>query len=67
RMSGQVRIRIRYKKYVTPWFDYLLFSKEEMNKILKNTDWEVKKFINGQYGMYIAIIEKRLKAEIIVT
>lgn len=67
RMSGQVRIRIRYKKYVTPWFDYLLFSKEEMNKILKNTDWEVKKFINGQYGMYIAIIEKRLKTERIVT
>jgi hypothetical protein len=24
RMSGQVRIRVRYRTYMTPWFDYLL-------------------------------------------
>ena len=27
------RIRIRYKKYVTPWFDYLSVSKEELREI----------------------------------
>lgn len=33
RMSGQLRLRVRYKKYVTPWLDYLLVSKEEMKKL----------------------------------
>jgi hypothetical protein len=26
RMPGQARIRVRYKKYVTPWFDLLMVS-----------------------------------------
>ena len=26
RMSGQLRIRIRYQRYCTPWFDYLMVS-----------------------------------------
>ena len=33
RMSGQLRIRMRYQKYATPWFDYLLVSTEEMQDI----------------------------------
>ena len=32
RLGGQIRIRIRYKKYSTPWFDYLLVSKKEMRE-----------------------------------
>jgi len=40
RMSGQLRIRIRYRKYATKWFDYLIVSKEEMNGILRNTGWK---------------------------
>lgn len=58
RMPGQLRIRIRYKKYVTPWFDYLLVSKDEMRIILQDTGWRIKKFIDGKGGMYIAVIEK---------
>lgn len=58
RMGGQVRIRCRYKKYKTPWFDYLLVSKEELQEILKGTGWQVKKFLNSKYGSYIMILEK---------
>lgn len=57
RMSGQVKIRVRYKKYITPWFDYLIVSKEEMETILEGTGWQVKEYLeNGP--AYIAIIEK---------
>jgi len=42
-----------------PWFDYLLVSKEEMAMILRNTNWRIKKFIDGNGGVYIAIIEKK--------
>ncbi len=59
RMPGQLRLRLRYKRYVTPWFDYLLVSKEEMKNLLKDTDWKIKKFIDGDGGSYIAIIEKQ--------
>ena len=59
RMPGQLRIRIRYKKYVSPWFDYLLASKEEIEKILGDTVWMTEEFIDGKAGMYIAVMKKR--------
>jgi len=30
RVPGQVTMRIRYRKYCSPWFDYLLVSRQEM-------------------------------------
>lgn len=56
RMAGQLRIRIRYKKYITPWFDYLLVSKSQMKNILKGSGWQVKKFISSKDSHYVAII-----------
>jgi SAM-dependent methyltransferase len=61
RMSGQVRVRVRYLDYKTPWFDYLMVSQAEMEKILEGTGWQVKKFIDGSNGMYNAITEKELE------
>jgi SAM-dependent methyltransferase len=58
RMAGQARIRIRYKKYVTPWFELLLVSKEEMMAVVGDTGWEVGRFIDGSHGMYITVLEK---------
>jgi SAM-dependent methyltransferase len=59
RMPGQVKIRIRYRSFATPWFDYLLASKEEMKQILTGTGWRVKRFFSSKKGpAYIAIIER---------
>lgn len=58
RMAGQVRIRIRYQKYVGDWFDYLLVSKKEMLNILRGTGWRVKEFIDSRGPQYVAVIEK---------
>jgi SAM-dependent methyltransferase len=58
RMSGQVRIRIRYEKYKGRWFDYLMVSKEEMTQILSNTGWKVKEFLDIGDPYYIAIVKK---------
>jgi hypothetical protein len=59
RMPGQVRIRIRYRTYATPWFDYLLVSRPEMKRILQGTGWKIKKFIESTKSpAYIGIIEK---------
>jgi len=59
RMSGQMRIRIRYMKYLGKWFDYLIVSREEMRGILKGTGWKVKKFIDSSSSPYVAIIQKQ--------
>jgi len=58
RMGGQIRIKVRYKKYATPWFDYLMVSKEEMENILEGTAWKVTRFIDAGDSHYAAIIEK---------
>lgn len=59
RMAGQLRLRIRYKNYIGNWFDYLLVSKDELRKILKNTRWTVKRFINAKDGQYIMVLNKK--------
>ncbi len=58
RMPGQVRIRVRYRQYATPWFDYLLVSRNEMKGIVDGTGWKVARFIKSQDPRYIAIIER---------
>lgn len=58
RMPGQLRLRMRYKNYATPWFDYLTVSPSEMRAIVMKTGWDVVEFIEGESGVYSAIIDK---------
>jgi len=58
RMSGQIRLRARYKQYSTPWFDYLMVSKPEMEKIINGTGWKISQYIESDPSHYIAIIDK---------
>ncbi len=58
RMPGQVRLRVRYKTYRTPWYDYLLVSEEEMRKVLEHTGWRLAKVIKDQSALYVAVIDK---------
>jgi SAM-dependent methyltransferase len=58
RMGGQVRIRIRYRCYMTPWMDYLFVSKKELAAILEGTGWRATRFFDADGGRYVAVIEK---------
>jgi SAM-dependent methyltransferase len=60
RMAGQLRIRIRYRTYTTPWFDYLIVSENEMRSILGGTGWRLRRTItcSGRVPFYIAVIDK---------
>ncbi|MCY4404527.1 MAG: methyltransferase domain-containing protein [Candidatus Poribacteria bacterium] len=60
RMSGQLRLRIRYKIYATPWFDYLFVSKSELEDILVGTGWIIERYIDSDKPTYIAILRKRV-------
>ena len=60
RMSGQLKLRVRYKKYATPWFDYLFVSQAEIEDILNGTPWQVEHYINpADTPTYVAILTKR--------
>jgi len=59
RMAGQIRMRTRYRIYASPWFDYLMVSKEEMQNILDGTGWKVNRFIDSDGSTYIAIIDRK--------
>jgi 2-polyprenyl-3-methyl-5-hydroxy-6-metoxy-1,4-benzoquinol methylase len=56
--AGRVRIRVRYKRYVTPWFDLLMVTKDELRQLLDGTGWELQETIEGERGLYVAITEK---------
>jgi SAM-dependent methyltransferase len=58
RMGGQLRIRVRYRHYTTPWFDYLLASKKEMRAIIKGTGWRIRRYFGSPNASYAAVIEK---------
>jgi 2-polyprenyl-3-methyl-5-hydroxy-6-metoxy-1,4-benzoquinol methylase len=59
RLGGQIRVRVRYRFFVTPWKDYLFVSKEELNEILEGTGWKMtKSFDDEEIDQYIAVIER---------
>jgi hypothetical protein len=58
-MGGQIRMRVRFGKIVGEWFDYLLVSPEEMEKIIAVSRWQIKKFIESEQAQYFAIINKK--------
>lgn len=58
RLPGQLRIRVRYKTLATPWFDYWLASKREIEQMLKGTPWRVRRYIDGRGPQYVVVLEK---------
>ena len=58
RMPGQIRMRIRYRQYRSPWFDYLFVSKDEMHTIVEGTGWTITRFFDSGDSLYVAMMEK---------
>jgi len=52
-------MRVRYRKAVGAWFDYLFVSPEEMENIFKDTDWRIERFIAPVAANYFAVIGKK--------
>jgi SAM-dependent methyltransferase len=61
RLSGQSRIRIRYRAYVTPWFDYFRITPGELSQLLDGTGWEITRLLQSEDGLYVAVIDKQMR------
>ena len=58
RMSGQIRIRVRYRELATPWFDYLMVSPDELRELAEPAGWTVAHILESE-DTYVAVLEKR--------
>ena len=56
RLPGALRIRVRYRRYVTPWFDYLLAGPEEMRELVADTPWNLVEVIGDEDGDYVGVL-----------
>lgn len=58
RLPGALRIRVRYKRHATPWFDYLMVSPEEMRTVCEPTPWHAHEIVEptdiAESGQYYA-------------
>lgn len=57
RMAGQLRLRVRYRDLIGPWFDYLFVSPDEMASILEGTHWRITRLLQSSSAYYVAILE----------
>ncbi len=57
RMSGQLRVRIRYRTLADPWFDYLIVSPDEMAEIVDGTGWKIRRLVQDEGSSYVAVLE----------
>jgi hypothetical protein len=39
RLAGQPRLRARHRRLVTPWWDYLFCTPEELEEVIASTAW----------------------------
>jgi SAM-dependent methyltransferase len=57
RLPGQIRLRVRYRLLRTPWFDYLMVSRDELEDLLEGTGWRLARTIDSA-DTYVAVIDK---------
>ena len=55
---GQIRMRVRYKGYRTPWFDYLFVSEAELHGLVQGTGWRAAEILRSEGAVYAAVLEK---------
>lgn len=58
RMPGQVRMRVRFARMATEWFDYLFLSPAELETLTHAAGWEIEHVTDPDPG-YLAVLRPR--------
>ena len=56
RMGGVERLRVRYRRFATPWYDVLFASREEVARLAQGAGWIAERFVDAGAG-YVAVLE----------
>ena len=57
RLPGEIRMRVRYEQYSTPWFDWLLMSRNEMKTLVQKTGFEMTGSLDSDGPRYVGILQ----------
>ncbi len=57
RFGGQLRLRLRYRRLTTEWFDYLNCSASELEGLLEGTRWRLAAIDDTDRPYYLAVME----------
>ena len=64
KLGGQMSVRVRYKKYATPWNDYLFISTDELEQLLTETNWRTEKILKDfETNQFIAVLKKKNRSD----
>lgn len=55
----QLRIRIRFKHFVSEWFSHLIISEEQLENILEDTGWFLQEIIGSESSNYIGVLQRQ--------
>lgn len=56
------RLRVRWQRYATPWFHYLMMAPDELERLLDGTGWRVARLVDDGSPRYGAVLEKERTA-----
>ena len=60
KLPGQFTARMRYRNYISDWFDYLYISEADLDILLEGSGWRVAQVLQSEdsTGMYAVILQK---------
>ena len=58
RMSGQIRLRVRFGLLASPWLDYLMLPPEELEELARPAGWGIARVLDGDGPLYSVVLEK---------
>lgn len=56
RLPGQLRLRVRHKRTVTPWWDYLFCIPDELEDVIASTAWTLADVLPRPPGQWLATL-----------
>ncbi|MFA7243844.1 MAG: methyltransferase domain-containing protein [Patescibacteria group bacterium] len=58
KLSGEVKLRVRYDDITGPWFEYLYLSPSELEQLIRPTGWKILKIFENNSPQYFVILGK---------
>lgn len=52
------RNRVRWERYATPWFHYLMLAPAELEELVAGSGWRILRFVDDGSPRYGAVLEK---------
>jgi SAM-dependent methyltransferase len=59
RRGRDLRFRVRWRRYASPWFRYLMLGPPELERLVAGTGWHVARVLDDGSPRYAAILERQ--------